>query len=92
MGQVGNGVKPNPSNPQANNFVAPQAVAGGLTFTALAAGFNHTCGIGTDGFVYCWGTNAEGELGIGYVAGGIDTSTTGAAVQYTATPRRLAAF
>jgi alpha-tubulin suppressor-like RCC1 family protein len=92
MGQVGNGVKPNPSNPQANNFSTPQLVAGGLTFSAITAGFNHTCAVGTDGFVYCWGSNSEGQLGIGYTTAGIDTSMSGSVVQYTTAPRRLAAF
>ncbi len=91
-GQVGNGVKPNPADPGANNFNAPQAVAGNLTFSAIAAGFNHTCAIGTDYFVYCWGNNEGGQLGVGYTATGIDTSTTGAAVQYTTVPRKLGAF
>jgi alpha-tubulin suppressor-like RCC1 family protein len=89
-GQVGNGVKP--ANPQTNNFSSPQLVAGGVTFSALAAGFNHTCGIATDYSVYCWGSNDGGQLGIGYSTTGIDTSATGASVQYTATPRRLSAF
>jgi alpha-tubulin suppressor-like RCC1 family protein len=91
-GQLGNGVKPNPSNPGANNWFSPQLVAGGLTFSAIAAGFNHTCGIATDYSVHCWGSNDGGQLGIGYTAAGIDTSLTGTPVQYTALPRRLAAF
>ncbi|MGH7568728.1 MAG: Ig-like domain-containing protein [Gemmatimonadales bacterium] len=41
------------------------AVGGGLTFTALSAGGSHTCGLATGGAAYCWGANAEGELGNG---------------------------
>jgi hypothetical protein len=33
----------------------PAAVAGGLKFTALAAGGNRTCGLTSSGVVYCWG-------------------------------------
>jgi alpha-tubulin suppressor-like RCC1 family protein len=45
-------------------------VAGGHIFSAISAGFNHTCAIaagnGPDaGEVYCWGDNTYGELGIG---------------------------
>ena len=42
---------------------APTPVAGGLTFQSLAAGFDHTCGITTDGTAYCWGRNLQGQLG-----------------------------
>jgi alpha-tubulin suppressor-like RCC1 family protein len=40
-------------------------VAGGLSFTALAAGEYHTCGLVAGGAAWCWGQNAAGELGIG---------------------------
>lgn len=36
---------------------------GGVTFTAISAGTNHTCGVGSDGFAYCWGSNVFGALG-----------------------------
>ena len=44
---------------------APVAVSGGLTFTAVSAGYSHTCGIATGGAAYCWGDNSAGELGDG---------------------------
>jgi len=31
----------------------------------LAAGYDHTCGIGTTGSTYCWGLNQDGQLGDG---------------------------
>jgi len=41
----------------------PVAVSGGLTFTSLAAGPYHTCGLLSSGAAYCWGYNATGENG-----------------------------
>ncbi|HYV98069.1 MAG TPA: Ig-like domain-containing protein [Gemmatimonadaceae bacterium] len=46
-------------------FVAPDSVAGGLRFQSLAAGFAHTCGVTTDGSLYCWGKNDSFQLGDG---------------------------
>src|SRR5439155_291619 len=43
----------------------PVAVAGELTFTMVSAGLGHACGITTEGAAYCWGRNAEAELGDG---------------------------
>ena len=57
--------------------VNPAAVVGGHTFVAIDAGLNHTCGVGTDGTAYCWGTNANAQLGNG--APGSPTGTPTAA-------------
>ena len=46
---------------------APVAVSGGLSFTALAAGQQHTCGLVAGGTTYCWGSNAWGQIGDGTV-------------------------
>jgi hypothetical protein len=43
----------------------PVAVNTALRFTALAAGFFHTCGLVASGEVYCWGSNEHGQLGGG---------------------------
>jgi alpha-tubulin suppressor-like RCC1 family protein len=42
----------------------PIPVFGNLTFTAISAGGNHTCGI-SSGQAYCWGQNNLGQLGTG---------------------------
>ena len=43
--------------------LTPVAVSGGLTFSSLAAGAEHTCGISTVGRTYCWGYDNRGQLG-----------------------------
>jgi alpha-tubulin suppressor-like RCC1 family protein len=43
----------------------PVAVAGGLRFQHVSAGFDFTCGITTDHRAYCWGRGSEGQLGDG---------------------------
>jgi alpha-tubulin suppressor-like RCC1 family protein len=40
-------------------------VRGGLTFTQVSAGGNHTCGITSANDAYCWGNNGSGQLGNG---------------------------
>jgi alpha-tubulin suppressor-like RCC1 family protein len=69
-------------------LLVPTAVAGGLAFADLSAGSMHTCGITPGGQAYCWGANANGELGDGTdvrsaapkaVAGGLTFSTISAA-------------
>jgi alpha-tubulin suppressor-like RCC1 family protein len=48
----------------------------------VSAGGDHTCAIATlDGTGYCWGSNAEGELGLGFDA---------AALPQASRPRRIA--
>ena len=44
----------------------PTAVAGGLFFRQIDAGFQHTCAVRTPGDrAYCWGSNDNGALGDG---------------------------
>jgi alpha-tubulin suppressor-like RCC1 family protein len=43
----------------------PTAVVGGLRFSSLAAGGQHTCGLTTSNRAYCWGANTAGQLGDG---------------------------
>jgi alpha-tubulin suppressor-like RCC1 family protein len=50
--------------------------------TVVGAGWAHTCAVLNTGIVRCWGANADGQLGLGYIngPGGVDfvggTSTT----------------
>ncbi len=43
----------------------PIVVSGGLSFSSLATGWQHNCGITNTGAIYCWGYNGFGELGDG---------------------------
>lgn len=40
-----------------------------FTFSAVASGYTDTCGITSDGSVYCWGRNGYGQLGNGTTSG-----------------------
>jgi len=45
----------------------PVAVSGGITFRAISAGADHTCGVATDNRAFCWGNNDWRQLGTGTV-------------------------
>lgn len=51
---------------------------GGGTFSAIAVGATHTCGLKASGDLWCWGTNANGEMGNGSF--GADVPNPGAAI------------
>lgn len=46
----------------------------GLTFRALDAGWNHSCGVTTSGEGLCWGYNYYGQLGSGSRTGNVPYS------------------
>ena len=46
----------------------PVKVEGLPPVVAIAAGFAHTCAVDVDAKLWCWGTNASGELGSGVTA------------------------
>ncbi|NDF95967.1 MAG: hypothetical protein EB107_09060, partial [Proteobacteria bacterium] len=58
-GQIGNGTYTDATSP------APVSTSGlsATTWIAITAGDDHTCGILTGGTAYCWGANANGQLG-----------------------------
>jgi len=45
--------------------LAPSPVATSVSFSTLAAGTEHSCGLVAGGAMYCWGDNAVGQLGNG---------------------------
>jgi alpha-tubulin suppressor-like RCC1 family protein len=48
------------------NRYTPVAVnQGTITFVQIRAGSSHTCGLSSTGQTYCWGANANGQLGDG---------------------------
>jgi alpha-tubulin suppressor-like RCC1 family protein len=55
-GQLGNG--------SLTDSLTPVPVSGGLTFSALALGASHTCGM-RGSSIHCWGSNGSGQLGNG---------------------------
>lgn len=46
----------------------PFRVPTDLRFTQITAGWEHSCGLTSDGTAYCWGRGYEGQLGTGTVA------------------------
>jgi hypothetical protein len=58
-GQLGDGTT--------GNRLTPTPVTGGLTFTVVVTGVGaaHTCGVAASGAPYCWGYNADGQVGDG---------------------------
>ena len=73
------------------NYSKPVSVRGGA-FRAIAAGAQHTCGIGTDNRIYCWGDNTVGQLGVGLNNLGLELTRNGfgfTPITFSSTPRRL---
>src|SRR5262249_40044195 len=45
--------------------ISPSEVSGNSTnWSAVGSGDNHTCGIRSDETLWCWGSNAVGQLGL----------------------------
>ena len=57
FGQIGTGA-------QSGGIVeTPTSVVGVSGATDIAAGYNHTCAVLSNGYISCWGQNAYGQLG-----------------------------
>jgi len=48
-----------------HSHLAPTAVVGGLKFSSVSGGVLHNCGLTLGGAAYCWGLNANRQLGDG---------------------------
>jgi alpha-tubulin suppressor-like RCC1 family protein len=60
-GRLGNG-----SHPYWSQAVPlPVEMPAGVSFTHISAGNAHTCALGSDSRAYCWGSDAQGQLGNG---------------------------
>ena len=70
----------------------------GRTFTALVAGWEHTCGLATGGTAFCWGFIENGQVGDGTcgadctspvaVSGGITFTALAAGAQHSSSISR----
>jgi alpha-tubulin suppressor-like RCC1 family protein len=85
FGAIGDGTKD-------NDVLAPAAVAGGLSFRQVSAGYLFSCGATTGNVAYCWGHNDQGQLGDGTlrdrltpaaVSGGLPFRQLGAGVLHS---------
>jgi alpha-tubulin suppressor-like RCC1 family protein len=61
-GQLGNGTTTGADTPTA---VAAGAVPSGTSFTQVAAGLINSLALGSNGHIYAWGWNGDGQLGDG---------------------------
>ena len=57
-GQIGNGSTTGP-------ITSPTLIDSGNTYQDISLGLLHTCAVRSDGDLYCWGNNSQGDLGDG---------------------------
>jgi alpha-tubulin suppressor-like RCC1 family protein len=54
-----------PTAPETAPELVASSAAAALTFSAVAVGGFHTCGVASDNRAFCWGLNDNGQLGDG---------------------------
>ena len=68
-GQLGDGTTTDSTTPVSVSGTVPECIGAvcvaKLHVKAIAAGFEHTCALTSDGAVWCWGYNFYGQLGDG---------------------------
>lgn len=52
--------------------LSPRVIELGFAVAQLATGVTHSCALGTDGQVRCWGANAQGQIGDGTVTDALE--------------------
>jgi alpha-tubulin suppressor-like RCC1 family protein len=67
-GQIGN-------NSSTTLVLTPSLVTGGLKWSQISGGEDHSCGVTLAGDGYCWGENSQGELGAGVVTNAVPVPT-----------------
>lgn len=77
FGELGIGTRSDEPTPTPTAVKMPA----GVGFTQIALGAEHTCALSSDGGVWCWGTNADGQLGL--------VDATGAKLEEVFVPTRL---
>jgi alpha-tubulin suppressor-like RCC1 family protein len=50
------------------NSLVPVPVLLLSSVSAIAAGYSQSCAIRSTGTIYCWGSNSDGQLGLGYAS------------------------
>jgi alpha-tubulin suppressor-like RCC1 family protein len=68
-GQVGDGQVLDDFPVSLHCRTEPMPIAEGQTWARISAGARHTCGVQTDGTLWCWGSNDHGQIGDGAVGG-----------------------
>jgi alpha-tubulin suppressor-like RCC1 family protein len=76
----------------AESYPTPVAVSPSLTFTTLESSEQHACGTTTDGALWCWGSNAHGELATAAPMERCSTGPCTGAAQASATALRFVAL
>lgn len=65
-GQLGDG------NDDGADATSPVSVASAAKFTDLSLGSTHACGVADDSILWCWGSDADGQLGDGDDGQGVE--------------------